>query len=1362
MDPFSSLTFGRSLSVRVDGAIGAMSLAPNGRDAVLAGRRGLFIIDLEDPFTTPRWLHHITSWEVADVQWSPHQSKPSWCISTSNQKALLWDLSRPSNNAISNVLHHHTRAITDINFHPYDPETLATCSIDTFVLRWDMRTPRKPVAQWAEWRAGATQVKWNHENQWEVASSHDNGFCIWDSRKDAIPRVKVANAHGGKINGLDFTGGVQNFVTCSNDKKVKFWNLTGDGPYAPTVVIAADYPVARARPLPFGRERVVGLMPLRNGDDSVHLVNCDNAYHSSIDTGTTQYIHADPAYSFKGHAAPVKDFLWRTRHESYGGFTSSNRWKDYQLVTWGQDYDLKLWPQDDRIYTAANYNPTHQRILGAIAGEEDPNPSDAKTSRSPLASSPGEEKPLMQLKTLAYDTYCVEPPVTLQGLVKKNNGDKLSALTLYEISKKNASNGTASAVATNNLDWISGVRMGHAGHGSNRDGELGPLNLGEEVSIVGHKFPKVRFEKISVSTGDVVLSLVGPVTTKRQNNQPRSISEASNEAAIEEAEDNDDETTANDAATDGGATSVSNAIAESAAEPPTEDDESRLVFIRVNLKFPKGYPFLETASGPSSSWSASKRAAYIAQHFVSFTIEETHELNKDTAGSMVEALSGIAYFYANKYKRFCLEPCLRFLMGEKVDLDDSNFETGLHDEEEYIQEVGNEGWADDLINQQPDFQDSVDPYDEVDSSGEDIEEFEDLLPGGRDLENSQYSLQRNTSGTGTDSQLVNNKFFDSTPVPKGCGALWSHTGQLVCFFVPKKTDDDESKNFQKFNIFKFTDAGLSVKSKHSERALTIHINAHLSDDSLSSGADLDTGKEHGALDALSETSSETSDDSFSQDWNDIMDDEMRNNTGVPGLFQASFGLGNRYMGNQKGSLAKLASNGDGSVNKTSLHDSFITPSPRKSKKKKKDTNIVGIFDFSHLIPDKYDLACNYRLLGDRPDVLAKYNGDIANTYGFPDLAEIWNILSILLLNGVASSNDYYGSTDDRVPGKRQGFFWGHHPFGHSGLVKDIFKYFEERNSLQMLVTMSCILFEPGKDASHLETEHAMHFTRSVSTASTPRIRPSPMEGTSLERRMFDTGSYMTNILSPPAGFSDHSTPRQYERSINSSMGSSYRESFSEVSTMRRNTFNLYEEAKIRDENSRKYPLKTERIGSDAPAHPDEGPQFSLEMCNVDDLDLFENRNTLTLLDSQDSAKIRLYREEYADMLYLWGLPINRISVLKFNYLDGRKDSSTFIDEHRLKICLRDGQDQQQDGHHLLPSQHTKGPSGAMAWRQAHKTTKYCQFCNLIVAKLAVACNICEHVLHADCAAAWKAETEGTEMSSECPGGCGCNCVYGLN
>ena len=49
---------------------------------IIVSRKGLFIIDLEDPYEPPRELLHLTKWEVADVQWNPHQSRHKWVAST--------------------------------------------------------------------------------------------------------------------------------------------------------------------------------------------------------------------------------------------------------------------------------------------------------------------------------------------------------------------------------------------------------------------------------------------------------------------------------------------------------------------------------------------------------------------------------------------------------------------------------------------------------------------------------------------------------------------------------------------------------------------------------------------------------------------------------------------------------------------------------------------------------------------------------------------------------------------------------------------------------------------------------------------------------------------------------------------------------------------------------------------------------------------------------------------------------------------------------------------------------------------------------------------------------------------------------
>ncbi|EST09428.2 WD40 repeat [Kalmanozyma brasiliensis GHG001] len=90
-----SNTFYRSCEISFMEPVGSMSISPANRDVVLAARKGLFIIDLEDPFAPPRFLAHMTLWEAVDIQWSPHPARSNWVASTSNQKLLIWNLDRP-------------------------------------------------------------------------------------------------------------------------------------------------------------------------------------------------------------------------------------------------------------------------------------------------------------------------------------------------------------------------------------------------------------------------------------------------------------------------------------------------------------------------------------------------------------------------------------------------------------------------------------------------------------------------------------------------------------------------------------------------------------------------------------------------------------------------------------------------------------------------------------------------------------------------------------------------------------------------------------------------------------------------------------------------------------------------------------------------------------------------------------------------------------------------------------------------------------------------------------------------------------------------------------------------------------------
>ena len=120
-----SNTFYRSCEISFMEPVGSMSISPANRDVVLAARKGLFVIDLEDPFAPPRFLAHMTTWEAVDIQWSPHPARSNWVASTSNQKLLIWNLDRPGDPRaappLTRMLHHRHRGSIHSSSSPVMP-----------------------------------------------------------------------------------------------------------------------------------------------------------------------------------------------------------------------------------------------------------------------------------------------------------------------------------------------------------------------------------------------------------------------------------------------------------------------------------------------------------------------------------------------------------------------------------------------------------------------------------------------------------------------------------------------------------------------------------------------------------------------------------------------------------------------------------------------------------------------------------------------------------------------------------------------------------------------------------------------------------------------------------------------------------------------------------------------------------------------------------------------------------------------------------------------------------------------------------------------------------------------------------------
>ncbi|KAF6838942.1 WD repeat protein [Colletotrichum plurivorum] len=344
---FDSESFDADGTIHVAGLVGSATISPSGRDVALASPEGLSIIDLDSPYNPPRRLSsHGSPWLVTDVQWSPFAARDYWVVSTANHRALVWNLNLrddSASGAIEHSLQGHSRAITDINFSAHHPDQLASCAVDGYVHCWDLRRPRQPVITFCDWFAGATQVKYNRQDPHILASSHDRWLHIWDERRACEP-LKSISAHTSKIYGIDWNRTTStSIVTCSLDKHIKFWDYGSDQD-VPEHVIRTQFPVWRARHTPFGR----GLLAMpQNEPGDLYLYDSRPSIRGNEDGPT------EPLAVFPGHGNhKVKEFLWRSRGSiNEEGLDD----RDFQLVSWGEDNELRLQQVDPSILESVGY-----------------------------------------------------------------------------------------------------------------------------------------------------------------------------------------------------------------------------------------------------------------------------------------------------------------------------------------------------------------------------------------------------------------------------------------------------------------------------------------------------------------------------------------------------------------------------------------------------------------------------------------------------------------------------------------------------------------------------------------------------------------------------------------------------------------------------------------------------------------------------------------------------------------------------------------------------------------------------------------------------------------------------------------------
>jgi len=382
------------------------------------------------------------------------------------------------------------------------------------------------------------------------------------------------------------------------------------------------------------------------------------------------------------------------------------------------------------------------------------------------------------------------------------------------------------------------------------------------------------------------------------------------------------------------------------------------------------------------------------------SLQKTGAIDDATHKHLATELQTISETYASR-KRGCLEAVLRYLLREQ-------------NLEQIVAWVLGESISDSKV-----LDPSTIPAD--DSSSDDDEQME-VARGHLDASANM-----------------------SVPIPKGCGAVWSETGKLVCFF-PTKSKEPVS--------LLGTLGVKDLEEYDSNRLFEGFGRLH-----TSSPAHKTTS---GTKTADDDTASDTSESSWKSSSSSSASFETEQNVRGGG---SSFRLPVTTLQHQSRSPDR------------SLHSTAggqkLAEAPRTSN--------ISIHDLEYLLPSKRELAADYMIFGDGQEN-CKHNAEVAKSAALDDLASVWTLMGLVLDDSVpleilpdlshttAYDISVIARSLTRIPRSKQGVElrdrvrgrtrWGTNPLGSSYLLPALFDHFERRGDVQMLAMMSCI-FAPA-------------------------------------------------------------------------------------------------------------------------------------------------------------------------------------------------------------------------------------------------------------------------------------------------------------
>lgn len=194
---------------------------------------------------------------------------------------------------------------------------------------------------------------------------------------------------------------------------------------------------------------------------------------------------SEPVQTFEGHDSVVKEFVWRSR----GGENPGYEDREFQLITWGKDRTLRIWPVENELLERVGYKyGAPIKVLISRRGAADityTRLDDAQHLPPPVVNPSGIARAKMAT---------VETAMTRGGGARSKGMDQLEWLTKVVRTKGSPD---TSAIQSR-IGSIS--RAPSRGPSMDRFGEKEQwISLKDEVVQVNKIFPrpKIKFEKVS-------------------------------------------------------------------------------------------------------------------------------------------------------------------------------------------------------------------------------------------------------------------------------------------------------------------------------------------------------------------------------------------------------------------------------------------------------------------------------------------------------------------------------------------------------------------------------------------------------------------------------------------------------------------------------------------------------------------------------------------------------------------------------------------------------------------------------------------------------------------------------------------------